>query len=444
MFPTRRSFAPYLITVAVLGLALISPSLSSAEYQEPDNSPPEYSELETDLPAILPVLNNTYAPQQKTGSLLIGERNGEISTCKNSDETGCSSLCLNPDTTQSGGGTGAFINNLLEGGKRKYCITNWSQLRGWVENDSIKYLNRYSQSQTGNDSGYVALQATPTDVAVAAPKTQQFTMIAKASGWGVIDPSAIRAEGLSDSYYAAQFLGTVNITGTSASSVGQICLNDKATSNAGFCISQWSDIVTLSGVMIVRLQNLRQPQVKSADYGSTATGGVLVAGKLIAGSPVLATPIGYTCGDGICQYPQENLTSTSSGYCPTDCADEAFYLVPDFSHLYAGDGYGCEDTPSGGAYSITFKVQNLGSSTVRATPHAGVALCSTSNPADGCSAVQSGSISPSWVDVDPDQTASFTYTTQPGIRPDNYYRYSFWIDNGNTVTSNITWMNCQF
>jgi hypothetical protein len=119
-------------------------------------------------------------------------------------------------------------------------------------------------------------------------------------------------------------------------------------------------------------------------------------------------------------------------------------IIPDFTHLYAKDGYGCDDY--GQTFSIPFKIIN-GSSAGRVTPRATVAICGRDRETDPwrCSRGYGGTLSPEFADLSSDQEASFTFTTGQGsIRGGDYYRYSFSVDGGNTVVSEVTASACQF
>lgn len=276
----KSQFNGFLATLAILGLAiLIIPALAFAQsYVEPNAGPP------FGIPtggSNLEFLNSSSATQTLTGSLLIGERNGVLSTCTTGDSTGCAKLCLNADTSK-------WTNDAQN------CIAQWGDLAAIAGGPFLRLLTGAELAL--QDRGFTAIHGD-------GLSNHLISLLA------VADPSASGAAGFqanstSTSYYAGQFQGKVVVkpeTGTS-----EICLN-------GNCISSWLDPVGGAPSDATLLQS--GTPYFSPQAGNVGLNGPLIVGSLVTGTPTAGTATIYTCGDGLCSSQNgENAFS-----CSADC-----------------------------------------------------------------------------------------------------------------------------
>lgn len=274
--------------VSGLGVFIIAPVFAHAAYvfPEPTTSLPSY-----DTGVIPDVLNGSGNAQQKTGTLLVGDRNGSISRCTTNDSSGCSTLCLNPVMNGAQPVASDPVN----------CITSWTGLaQGLLTGSSFvrKLTTAPHIVPADYDSGAFTLQAATYDSNY--PAAQLASLIASTPAGATPSttprPAGILAESIADANYAGQFVGKLAIVGSSAlPSAHTIGLN-------GSYISNWSDIVVRQDPTIVRLQKLDYPEQIVPDVGSISINEAIVSlnGSVIAGTPTSATPISVSCGDGLC------------------------------------------------------------------------------------------------------------------------------------------------
>lgn len=327
-----RQFAVLTIGGLLVFSFFLSFSASAVSaYTEPLTNPPQYDTAV--VPEIINVSGSATVYQQKTGNLLVGPTDstkcGIAVPNGTNDNSGCAKFCLNPMMA-----VGFYTDTSDTTGSPPNCITSWADLAvdtsGFLKLfESTGTLPPFTNGSSPNmpEAGYIAWQAKPSgtsydDIQAGQPynnNAQLFSFIAEAPAEtsppysGTIPPAAIRAEGDASNYYAGQFLGTLGVVGWGGAQP-RLCLNDQ-DSGGGSCISRWSDLAAFSDLQIVPLQDLRAPQ-HFLSQGHTAASGTLYVQSLVAGEPLLTTPVGYSCGDGICNGGEY---SESINYCPADC-----------------------------------------------------------------------------------------------------------------------------
>lgn len=295
-----------LLLAAILVGCLVAPWLGQAQFAQPAGSPPTYQSSDQ-VPTII---QGNSVDQTKLGSLLIGEKNGQLPKCPDTSLLstdpqylrGCSRLCLNADPTKGATDTAN-------------CITSWSDLSSLVTTAG-PYLRKLPADSATIDSGYIGVQG-------AISGWTNFQLISLATeAYGGSGPSgngAIRTEGYAGTNYAAQFAGTLFVDGPTNTAgtklyPGQLCLNDQA-GGANTCITTWGDIVAMGGTNIIRLQDLSLTTA-APDNGNAASGGALETGALILGQPSATVPVTNSCGDGMCS----SLNGETKVLCPSDCS----------------------------------------------------------------------------------------------------------------------------
>lgn len=292
-----------LLLVAMFTVVIGVPSVTQA-FTEPNalSYPTVYQSGE-----VPQFLNASLIGQVKTGGLTIGDRTGLVSSCDGATTTGCSRFCLNPITAND-------TSDLLTGSNTDgHCIIAWQDLRNLTAGS---FLHRFASSlQAGlADRGYTYVQGN-------IGNTQLYSLIVEPnSGTG---GGALRAEGQTDTNYAAQFSGTLFIGNGPATS--KLCLNDltfDGSPGTGSCISHWSDIVTNAGAHIISLQDLQAKSIHVPDQGSARSTGPARSGSIVIGLPPAAGPVGVAkpyCGDSLCSHDLNEDVSTSPNYCAWDC-----------------------------------------------------------------------------------------------------------------------------
>jgi hypothetical protein len=282
-------------------LLLSSANVAVAVYSEPIESPT--CTPGTCMYGIPEVLNGSNANQQKSGALLLGPL--DSATCTTLDRSGCAQLCLNP-TKQ----TTADAPEISDAAN---CVTSWGTLINSIAVTSGFVHAVKAGAPLPADIGQGSLQGSlGTDAnGVSLSTGQLISFIATANGSAA---SAVFANGLTSSNYAAIFGGTLAIAPQTVGTVsipGQLCLGGTASAD---CITSFSSIATNVDPNIVRLQDLKISQSISYDDGRTATSGMLTANSLVAGAPTGTTNPTASCGDGIC-----TLVNESHLLCPVDC-----------------------------------------------------------------------------------------------------------------------------
>lgn len=197
--------------------------------------------------------------------------------------------------------------------------------------------------------------------------------------------------------------------------------------------------------------NLVSPQTIEVtdmnDWGVCS--GIVKTGDPLYIQPGLSVKFRFMSGNhGATQISPYYIAPVQAKFCVdatgTKIACPSLSIIPDFTHVYTKDGYGCDDY--GEIFSIPFKIQN-GSTAVTAKPRGTVERCDRDRATDPwkCSVPVSATVTPLSTDLVPNQEASFTLTTPPGsIRGGDYYRYSLSEDWGSTVVSEVTQSACQF
>lgn len=250
-------------------------------------------------------LNSSSARQQKTGSLLIGQRSDAVN-CPNvndpNDFSDCSVICLNADKTLGTLDTTGAIPN---------CIYDWSQLAG----GSQLFMRLFTGTQaatidtdpTKSDRGFF-------DVTADRTKYQAISVLADPSNT-FVGSIGLQAVSGSSSTYSATFAGRVALKKSSGNV--DLCLN-------GTCIKQWVDALALpaDAVWLQSTVNLVTQTGAIGVNGPVVVGtSTTTTGGLVAGTPDVITPVALSCGDGLCSNSngEQGTESGNPGYCPVDC-----------------------------------------------------------------------------------------------------------------------------
>ncbi len=265
-------------------MAVATMPLVSRAFTEPKGYPTNYVSV-NGVGEVPQFLNASSVNQLKEGSLLIGDRSGKIANCNGGTTTGCSRLCLNADPAK--------------GTTDSTCITTWQDLNGSV---SGSFLRRFADNSAGLDIGYSRLQGN-------SASGHLVSLIVEPNA--AAGHNALRANGLADTNYAAQFGGTLFIG--NKTNDAKLCLNDAANDGnpVGTCITKWSDLISTT-TNIIRLQELRTSIAPVPDQGNAGVVGPVEVPSLILGQPATTLNPTLSCGDGLC-------SASEIGQCPLDC-----------------------------------------------------------------------------------------------------------------------------
>ncbi len=276
-----QSRSRFSLAAVLLAGALIFPLVAGAQaYVEPNGPPPD------GVPtggSTLEFLNGSTTAQTKAGSLILGERGGQLAHCTTSENGNCARLCLNADA------------NLWTTDPTN-CISSWSDIASQASGNYLHLYNSSQQAGATADSGFITFQADGN-----SPKFQFISLLAQANS--IDNSTGIQAASSTSSYYAGQLAGKTVILPESGQT--SICLNDD-------CKQSWAEVV---GGVPNDVLELQSGQVYTPQDGNIGINGPIIVGSLVAGHPAASTPASYTCGDGICS--PENNEQTQ---CPSDCS----------------------------------------------------------------------------------------------------------------------------
>lgn len=292
---------------------------------------------------IVAPLNGGPNTQQKLGSLLVG------------DATTAKKICLNTsDSTQAS----------------PKCISSWGQAitssvehvelsTGYVPTMTGEIISSAYPSSYDRQNGYVRLRAQSNQqvtAALRAPITNvcldRFTgepLSSQDEGFCASDPGRLcqvnsdcgfqgtALYGYATHGYAGYFGGTVYVRpatlGSYGTTSGRICLggieSNLADATGGFCISSWNEL-NQSSPQYVQRQTANPPTAQLT--GATIARSALFGSVIVGDSSI--TPVGLTCGNGIC----DALEQQSGSACPIDCATitgvQSFSVAPGVARTF--------------------------------------------------------------------------------------------------------------
>lgn len=365
----------------ILGLTMLIALSSSQPTDARSSSPRPAAQPDGEF---VPALNSSATTQQKTGTLMIGERLDTTSGCSVVDTTSyipknssnCNTLCLNWDGLY---GHATFSASNLDGA----CITSWEEIRSYIGGPFVQLSDKtdinfppYSEGAYAHQAGYVSIKnntATTTGPTglpidanaittyVVAPQTcapfpssptikgcivdnkpvptcrndsdcqkpgysgyrcNTFTEICEQ----VCTQSSQCYGGVGEAIRATNGKCTLCSNNTAATFNGTVAIwnTDKSAQlrlNSTSGITKWTKYKTAS-FSYLQLQSMNGTLTPQTG-GIKITGVGFLPGGAIAGVPPACAGTGCpTCGDGMCS------TGETADICPIDCFNIPFGSWP--------------------------------------------------------------------------------------------------------------------
>ncbi len=257
------------------------------------------------------VLNISSTPQQKLGSLIIGQSDIQKRLCLNGLNTAANIDQTNDDASA--------------GNPNGRCIRSWSDVVYSLGCTFVQLTKADPNPATAADpstytsyqNGYLRLRGAGSDAQANTYLTQSNNNLAAGS------TTALYASATQIEDYAGSFSGRVRIEPTAAS-FGRLCFLGTDPSQ---CIQQWTDIPGANYNDQLTLQLKSSPVFET---GNVWLQKALNAGAVVLGAPPPLTPAGTVtpyCGDGMCSQDISENDSASDTYCPLDCENSPLAAV---------------------------------------------------------------------------------------------------------------------